>query len=243
MRYALVAAAGVALAGCSTLPLQSGGSGIEEWKVVNAVKCEVQDFLNSRKGRPDGRFYTLSPVYAGQAELTLKTSTGKSASAAVGTILPLGSGTIAPSFGVSVSEAKTISSTTVFLFQQKQAGGLADCTRLPEAERMTTFSGWLEKKFDSERFILAGNPKVGLRQIVLATDFGIRQDIQGGVKLSFIPVTVSGGATASQEDVQTLKLTFRGHFAENPPKLPDSGPAARRTMAVPPAAAPALLLQ
>jgi len=199
---------------------------VPEADVINGLKCEIATFLAwaKQQKRPGRVFFSLDPAQVADVELTLKTTTQRGAG--VSAVLAFAGGSIVPAIGASVQESETLTGTTSFFLQQRLEPKQVSCIGLPGDRPGIGLFDWLKAKFETEDTIRAGSPRAGLRSLVATTDFGVKRDVEG--KVSFVPLSVTPSAFYSSDDVQSLKVTFRGHHAS--PGAPEraGGPNVKR---------------
>lgn len=198
-------------AGCSKPYRFVDAPKVPEAEVINGLKCEIASFLAwAKQQKRTGRvFFSLDPAQVADVELTLKTTT--QSGAGVSAVFAFAGGTVVPTIGASVQESETLTGTTSFYLQQRLEPQQVSCVGLPGDRPGVGLFEWLKAKFETEDKIRAGSPRAGLRSLVATTDFGVKRDIEG--KVSFVPLSVTPSAFYSSDDVQSLKVTFRGHHA------------------------------
>lgn len=168
--------------------------------------------------------FQIDPAQVADVELTLKTTTQRGAG--VSAVLAFAGASVVPAIGASVQESETLTGTTTFFLQQRLEPKQVSCVGLPGDRPGIGLSDWLKAKFDTEDKIRAGSPRAGLRSLVATTDFGVKRDVEG--KVSFVPLNVTPSAFYSNDDVQSLKITFRGHHANPEARERVGGPNTKR---------------
>jgi hypothetical protein len=206
-----------ALSACTT----GGGYNFENQPVipvadiVNGIKCELNEFLRSDVVKQADVFAFNKEHYA-TIELKLKVV----ASHGVGTgsitpgVLPFGTVSVGPSFSFSRNQTRTLQTTTTFAMMQF-ADAAIDCANIVSLAEGMGLRIWLEEYFKEERMIVPGEPKIAVSHINLTSDFGVRQVGEAGFKLIFTLLSLAPSASATQEDVQSISITFRGQHPMN----------------------------
>lgn len=217
----LVALLVVALvASCATPQGVGSKKPIPVSKVANDLKCELTAFLKSPGVVPQkDDIFKLDPDQWASGTLTLKTVTTNTYKASIGTagVLPLGSGSIAPSLSFTAQPTSTVSTEIPFVLQQKLVAGHG-CPpgHRPEEDYVGNFSKLLLALAKQQKEINSGSPYFGVRGITLSTEFGVEWSGDLNATVTFVPLTISPDVAASRNDTQHLEITFRTGLAEQP---------------------------
>ena len=181
--------------------------------IINGIKCELNALYLQNKKKPD--VIGLSPDYMTTIDITLKVVASNDEKISAKYVLPFTSISVSPEFGASSRQAVTVTQTSTYIMEQGAQSALK-C----ESIHLTKLNGmglrsWLAQNLADQRAIIVGDPQVGLVTTSVETAFGVTNTVSGGVSvgLNFIPLTVTPSVAATREDVQTLKILFRGRAA------------------------------
>jgi hypothetical protein len=209
---------------CSSTPSFNDAATIPVAWLINGLKCELSGFYveHASYGIPalqiDARKLT-------SIDLTLKVVNTRDAglSGKSAAVLPFAGGTLVPSLNLGVKSTETITTTASFTMQQLATQQL-DCTGLKLAANNLGLRKWLTDYFREQTQIVRGEPGVALSTVVLDTSFGVA--LSGGAKadLLFFPVSATASASATRDDIQSIKITFRGPYAKDAERPSGGGP-------------------
>jgi hypothetical protein len=201
------------LGACAGSLSYQGAPSIPVAAILNGLKCELSGFYAKHKDYPI-RALQLDPRKTSSIDLSLKVMNGSEAGVnGKAGVLPFLGGSLVPSLSFGVENSQTIATTVSFDLEQKATKQL-DCAGIKLAEKGLGLREWLEDYFLEQANVAAGEPRVGLSTVVLETNFGV--SYSGGVRgdLQFHPVQLTASASASRQDIQALKITFRGAFTK-----------------------------
>jgi hypothetical protein len=214
-RFAATICATAVLSACAGGLTYQGAPTIPVAAILNGLKCELSGFYTKHKDYQI-RALQLDPDKPSTVDLSLKVVSGNEAGLGIETgVLPFLGASFGPSFSFGVENSQTITTTVTFDMQQKAARQL-DCRNIAIAVRGLALRDWLEQYFKDQANIVKGEPGVGLGTVVLDTNFGVT--ISAGFKgdLQFHPVQLATSAAAARQDIQSLRITFRGPFTKAP---------------------------
>lgn len=193
--------------------------------IINGIKCEL-NALYLNHGNKNG-IIGLSPNYMSTIDITLKVVVSNDVKISAKYVLPFTSIGVTPELGASSRQAVTITQTSTYIMEQGAQKAL-NCA----AAGSTKLNGmglrsWLAQNLADQKAIIVGDPKVGLVTTSVETAFGVTNTGSAGVGvgLNFVPLTVTPSVAATREDVQSLKIIFRGRAAPSAtsPNLGDYG--------------------
>jgi hypothetical protein len=213
--FAAMSCGSLLLSACAGSLSYQGAPSIPVAAILNGLKCELSGFYAKHKAYRI-QALRLDPNKPATVELSLKVVSGSEADANVKAgVLPFGGGTILPSFNLGVENSQTITTTVSFDMEQQAAAQL-DCTTIEIAEKGLALRDWLEQYFEEQAKIVKGAPGVGLATVVLDTNFGVTFSAGARADLQFHPVQATASAAATRQDIQSLRITFRGPFTKPP---------------------------
>jgi hypothetical protein len=225
LRLVLIPAFAV-LSGCTTyLPPFSSVEAIPVSAMVNAVKCELNDFYVKYGDSYPGIAFAITKGKAGILELKLQTTDSAGGSIAVNntTFVPYIPVVLA-SVGGGITTSSSVTADIKLVINQFADGRIHACDRPPlrAADGSTkanytkvlinnlALSDWLYKfTYTEDQGLIAGNPKVQLDNVVLTTSFTVTVNEGAGI-IQIIPMNPGPSLTASQVGLNTLTLTLYG---------------------------------
>lgn len=202
------------LASCAEMPNFNGAATIPVAEVINGLKCELSGFYIEH-AKYQIAALQIDPRKLTSIDLTLKVVNGREAGiGGKAGLIPFAGGGLTPSLNFGVQSTETITTTASFTMQQIVTNQL-DCKGLKLAATDLGLRKWLTDYFEEQTRIVKGEPGVALATVVLETSFGV--SLSGGARADviFYPVSATASAAAGRDDIQSLKITFRGPYAKD----------------------------
>lgn len=202
------------LVSCAGTPNFNDAATIPVSDVINGLKCELSGFYVEH-ARYQIAALQIDPRKLTSIDLTLKVVNGREAGVSgKAAVIPFAGGGLTPSLNFGVKSTETITTTASFTMQQIVTNEL-DCKGLKLATTDLGLRRWLSDYFQEQTRIVKGEPGVALATVVLETSFGV--SLSGGAKADvvFYPVSATASAAAARDDIQALKITFRGAYSKD----------------------------
>jgi hypothetical protein len=211
------------LVSCAEMPNFNDAATIPVAEVINGLKCELSGFYIEHAQYRIAALQ-IDPRKLTSIDLTLKVVNGREAGiGGKAGVIPFAGGGLTPSLNFGVKSTETITTTASFTMQQIVTNQL-DCKGLKLAATNLGLRKWLTDYFEEQTRIVKGEPGVALAAVVLETSFGVSMSGGARADVVFYPVSATASATAARDDIQSLRIIFRGPYAKDAERPDNGGP-------------------